>query len=127
MSKLEKDGSPREKTPGLICDRERHRGKHKWACPKGTTRECRGAEAICVKACCEWTGYTESVVFAIYTRHPKGAFLWSGHSSDSVLKDSEKTTHPVVHATILADEETCYNESLMSEVETVAECKVAED
>lgn len=74
-----------------------------------------------MKAWCECTGYTEPVVFAMYTRHPKGALSCPGHSSDSVLKDSEKATHPVVHTTICADEDGWYEVSFLSEVDSLAE------
>lgn len=100
MSKFECDGPPRERTPGLTKDRERLRGKHKCACHKGAARDCRGAEAMKLKACCECTGYTESVVFALYTRHPKGTLSCTGSATDTLLCVPEETTHPVLHAAI---------------------------
>ncbi len=90
---FECDGSPRECTPGLIYDRERVRGKHKCTKYKGTARDCRGAEAIALCACCQCTGYTESVAFALYTRPPKRIFLCTGITSDTFLSQSECATH----------------------------------
>lgn len=85
ISKVELDGSPREKTPGLMKDRERKRGKHKKTCHKGMARDKRGAEAISLKACCECTGYTDSVRLALYTRHPKGMLSCTGSTSDALF------------------------------------------
>lgn len=53
---------------------------------------------MCVKACCECTGYTEPKVLALYTRHPKGTLLCTGPISDTSFCVPEEATHPVVHA-----------------------------
>lgn len=100
MPKLECDGPPRVKTPGLAKDHERPRGKHKCTKHKGATREKRGAEAIIVKACCECTGYTESVLLAVYTRPPKLPLLCTGPPSDTISCDTECAPHPELHAAI---------------------------
>lgn len=97
MPKLEKGGSPRECTPGFIWDTERVRGKHKCTKYKGTIRDCRGAEAINVCACCEWTGYTESVALALYTRPHKRTFSCTGSTSDTIVCYPECATHHEDH------------------------------
>lgn len=98
MPKLECDGSPRVVTPGLTKDHERSRGKHKCTKYCGAAREKRGIEAMSVKACCECTGYTESVSLAVYTRPSKLSFLCTGSTSDTISCDTECTSHPEVHA-----------------------------
>lgn len=127
MFKLEKDGLFCEKIFGLICDWECYCGKYKWVFFKGIICECCGVEVICVKVCCEWMGYIEFVVFVIYIWYFKGVFLWLGYLLDLVLKDLEKIIYFVVYVIILVDEEMCYNEFFMFEVEMVVECKVVED